>query len=193
MDKIEDIIIDFLKKYKNNFIGKNKNKIKEDNIYNEFSLQHELGIYLRNNYPGYIVEYERNISYFINDNDKKDIKDFLKKEIDIVMYKYDGKNITDKYAIELKYPLNGQYPEQMKKFDIDIEFMKQVKKELKFNETYCLTIVNDNKFYLYKENKTYSDENTKYYEKYRTVKNKKSNEIVWEKLNDHMYYLICNK
>ncbi len=31
-------------------------------IYNEFSLQHELGIFLRNNTNGYQILFERNIS-----------------------------------------------------------------------------------------------------------------------------------
>lgn len=33
-------------------------------IYNEFSLQHELGIYLRNNLQIGKIQFERNISYF---------------------------------------------------------------------------------------------------------------------------------
>ena len=37
---------------------------KETEIYNEFSLQHELGIYLRNVLPGYKVQFERNVKFF---------------------------------------------------------------------------------------------------------------------------------
>ncbi len=39
----------------------------EDNkieLYNEFSLQHELGIYLRDKLPEYKIQFERNVSYF---------------------------------------------------------------------------------------------------------------------------------
>lgn len=36
----------------------------EINIYNEFSLQHELGIFLRTKISGCKVEFERNVSYF---------------------------------------------------------------------------------------------------------------------------------
>lgn len=85
-------------------------------VYNEFSLQHELGIYLRNKLPDYKVQFERNAKYF-------DIHDTIKHEIDIVVF-----NDREKYAIELKYPLNGQYPEQMYSFIKDIKFMEELKK-----------------------------------------------------------------
>lgn len=34
-------------------------------IYNEFSLQHELGIFLREALPTYKVQFERNITFFL--------------------------------------------------------------------------------------------------------------------------------
>ena len=43
-------------------------------VYNEFSLQHELGIYLRNALPNYKVEFER---YVRNNN----LADYLKNKI----------------------------------------------------------------------------------------------------------------
>ena len=103
-------------------------------IYNEFSLQHELGIYLREKLPGYKVQFERNTRFF-------GISETLKHEIDIVIY-----NDIEKYAVELKYPVNGQYPEQMYSFVKDIIFMEQLANK-GFNATYCLTLVKDPKFY----------------------------------------------
>lgn len=103
-------------------------------VYNEFSLQHELGIYLREKMPGYKVQFERNTKFF-------EIDGLVKHEIDIVIY--DG---NEKHAIELKYPLNGQYPEQMFSFIKDIKFMEQLK-ENGFESTYCLTLVQDKVFY----------------------------------------------
>ena len=85
-------------------------------IYNEFSLQHELGIFLRNSLPEYKVQFERNISFF-------GISGTIKKEIDIVIY-----NDNEKHAIELKYPVNGQYPETMFSFIKDIIFENLKKK-----------------------------------------------------------------
>ena len=80
-------------------------------IYNEFSLQYELGIFLRNKLPGYKIQFERNVSFFTNDTDT------IKKEIDISIFNEDK---TEMYAIELKHPLNGQHPEQMYSFVKDI-------------------------------------------------------------------------
>lgn len=112
------------------------NKIQLGNIeiYNEFSLQHELGIYLRNALPNYKVEFERNVSFF-------EFSDTIKKEIDIVVY-----NNHEKFAIELKFPRNGQHPEQMYSFVKDIRFMEELKQN-GFNNTYCLTVVDDKNFY----------------------------------------------
>lgn len=103
-------------------------------IYNEFSLQHELGIYLRNALPDYRVEFERNVKFF-------NISNTVKKEIDIVVY-----NGNKKFAIELKHPLNRQYPEQMYSFIKDIRFMEELK-EKGFDHTYCVTLVKDKNFY----------------------------------------------
>lgn len=113
---------------------------KKNNIelYNEISFQHELGIYLRNNLPNYKIQFERNISYFFNN-----VKDTKKKEIDIVIFKDD---FSEKYAIELKYPKNGQYPEQMFSFIKDIKFMEQARC-LGFDKTFVMTLVDDRLFY----------------------------------------------
>ena len=115
------------------------NHVKEKNIslYNEFSLQHELGIYLRKKLPSlYRVEFERNIGHFFPDSNT------IKKEMDIVVY-----NNNENYAaIELKYPRNGQYPEEMFSFITDIQFMEEVKK-LGFNKAFVMTVVDDKNFY----------------------------------------------
>lgn len=106
----------------------------EVEVYNEFSLQHELGIFLRANLTGYKVQFERNTKFF-------GIQGTVKHEIDIVIY-----NNSERYAIELKYPLNGQYPEQMFSFVKDIKFMEELK-VAGFNAAYCLTLVEDKNFY----------------------------------------------
>lgn len=114
----------------------------EDNqveVYNEFSLQHELGIFLREHLSGYKVQFERNTKFF-------GITGTIKHEIDIVIY-----NETEKYAIELKYPVNGQYPKQMYSFIKDIAFMEQLHAK-GFTATYSLTMVKDKNFYSGKKN-----------------------------------------
>ena len=107
-------------------------------VYNEFSFQHELGIFLRSHLDGYKVQFERNTKYF-------GITDTVKHEIDIVVF-----NDIEKYAIELKYPLNGQYPEQMYSFVKDIVFMEELT-EAGFDGAYCVTLVNDKNFYFGKK------------------------------------------
>lgn len=106
-------------------------------LYNEFSLQHELGIFLRNKLPGYKVQFERNVSFFIKETDT------IKKEIDISIFNEDK---SEKYAIELKHPLNGQYPEQMYSFVKDVKFMEELK-ERGFDRTAAVALVSNRPFY----------------------------------------------
>lgn len=53
------------------------------------------------------------------------------------MIKKKVQDIDEIYAIELKYPKNGQYPEQMYSFIKDIKFMQQVKEKKAFCENIC--------------------------------------------------------
>lgn len=117
-----------------------KNKIDINHIYNEFSLQFELGYFLRDN--GYNVFFEKNVKDYGFNKEKP-----YKSEIDLVAEKDDKR-----YAIELKYPKNGQYPEEMYQFIRDIAFAQQLVSNSAngkrvFEKTYCLTLVDDEKFY----------------------------------------------
>ena len=111
---------------------------KKVEIYNEFSLQHELGIYLRKQYPDKKVQFERNVSYFSLDKSK-----YEKKEIDLVIY-------TDKNSLncvmELKYPRNRQVPESMFSFCKDIAFLEELTKS-GFKSAYFIAVVDDSLFY----------------------------------------------
>lgn len=118
-------------------------------------MQHELGIYLRAILPKFKVQFERNILFFINENTT------IKKEIDITIFTEDKK---EKYAIELKCPLNGQYPEQMYSFVKDIRFMEELK-ERGFTKTACVVMVSDKPFYEGKVN----NDIYKYFKKEFTV------------------------
>ena len=134
-EKFEKMIEEFFK-----YLCKN-----ELEIYNEFSFQHELGIFLRmklkqdcEDAKEYRIEFERNAkTYFGVDYDFWENKQ-MKKEIDICVYKQDH---SLQYAIELKFPLNKQYPEQMFKFIKDIKFMQELVNQKKFQRTYCITLV----------------------------------------------------
>lgn len=108
-------------------------------IYNEFSLQHELGIFIRGELPDQLVQFERNVSFFFSPNAA-----FTKREIDISVYSRDKRDL--RYAIELKYPRNGQHPEQMFSFCKDIAFVEQLH-AAGFRETALVIFADDPLFY----------------------------------------------
>lgn len=111
----------------------------EVEVYNEFSVQHELGIFLRRGLGGYRVQFERNVSYF--GLQKSSLE---KREIDIVvMPKSSNEPLC---AIELKYPRNGQVPEQMFSFCKDIAFLEQLRTG-GFGSAYFLALADDPSFY----------------------------------------------
>lgn len=108
-------------------------------IYNEASIQYELAILLRNYIGGnYKVQLERNINYF-----QLPKSDYLKKEMDIVIFSPDK---LMKYCIELKFPTNGQYPEQMFSACKDIGFLEELKKA-GFEGGLFIMFANDPLFY----------------------------------------------
>ena len=120
-------------------------------IYNEFSLQHELGIFLRNKfysiheYKDYKVQFERNISHFGMSN-----KSSPKSEIDISIFK--DKKEGCLATIELKYLKSQNVPNPL--FDVlkDIAFMEVTTKH-KFQEGFVLVIADHQQFYFGKNQK----------------------------------------
>src|SRR5712691_8632249 len=109
-------------------------------VYNEFSLQHELGIFLRDIFPQDRVQFERNVKDFFPDK----LSSFTKREIDISVFSADKKQL--KWAIELKFPRNGQHPEQMFSFCKDIAFAEQLR-AAGFSQTGLLIFADDDLFW----------------------------------------------
>ena len=105
--------------------------VKNGEIDNEFGLQFELGYYLRE--KGYKVYFEKNIRS----------KDTCKHEIDLVVQK-DNK----RYAIELKFQkgINVGRTVAIYNFIKDIQFAEELK-ELNFDATYCITMVDCDSYY----------------------------------------------
>lgn len=135
---LRELIIEFLQR--KDLFNKDIKKIDNGDIYNEFSLQYELGIFLRDELKGFKVQFERNVEFF-GGNKKK----FVKKEIDIVVF---SDKTSEKYAIELKFPPNGFHTKRMHHFVKDIQFMEEVmrpkeKGGLGFSKAYCLTLISD--------------------------------------------------
>jgi hypothetical protein len=115
----------------------------EIEIYNEFSLQHEFGIFLRKfTNSDFRIQFERAVSYFgINR------AEVIKKEIDIVIFTPDR---STKFAIELKYPRNGQHPEQIYRACEDICFLEQLRRS-GFTRCWFMIVVEDRLFYSHGE------------------------------------------
>ncbi len=108
-------------------------------VYNEFSLQHEFGIYLRRHFPQDKVQYERNAASFPS------VKGPLeKREIDIVVVSAAGTDLHS--AIELKFPRNGQIPETLFSFCRDIAFAEQLKRD-GFQAAAAIIVTDDPLFY----------------------------------------------
>lgn len=121
-------------------IDKFIDKIKKTQIeiYNEFSLQHELGFVIRSFLPNQKIQFERNVSFFFDTNK------FVKKEIDIAVFSPTKSELH--YAIELKFPRNGQHPEQMFSFCKDIQFAEELKAN-GFKRTFLVIFAEDRLFY----------------------------------------------
>ena len=171
---IKDIIDDFIKDNKSEYSVyksmeyKKSGKEFKQYVYNEFSFQHELGNYLRenlnkkenkNNNEEYIIKFEYNINNLckdINGNDDN-AKNLItcKREIDIVILKVEKEKIKEVYAIELKYLKNKDFPYRMFQCVKDMRFMKDI---LTINEdiikgTYC-AVVTENEGFFEDDNET---------------------------------------
>lgn len=111
-------------------------------VYNEFSLQHEFGIFLRAKLPGSKIQFERNVSFFF-----PRARGFVKKEIDLCVFNEDGRGTRELLAAwEFKFPRNGQVPMQMFKFCEDIRFAEQLK-AAGFKQAFFLALADDASFY----------------------------------------------
>lgn len=142
-----------------------KESLEKDNdkkhIYNEFSLQHELGIKLRDklkekNKSNYLVQFERNITSFKNlpvkyqSNENKIAKikdDFKKSEIDILIVNKAKSN--EKFAIELKYHRKelGQVPDFIYNCVVDMWFVKRMVDKGVIKNGFCVVVTEDNDIY----------------------------------------------
>ncbi len=134
-EKIHDTIINFIDELKNE-----RMKIDTD-FDNEFGSQFEMGVQLKEQLKQdkYKVFFEKNVRTVV-----EDAEEFIKKEMDLFITDTEKKN---RYAIELKFPRNGQYPETMFSFVKDIKFLEQLCKKGNFDKCWAVVLVDDDKFY----------------------------------------------
>ncbi len=113
----------------------------EIEIYNEFSLQHEFGLFLRTRMEdGKIkIQFERPTSFFgISGR-------LTKKEIDLACFRSPNEPLA---AVEFKFPRAGQVPIQMFKFCQDVAFLEElVLKEQRFGCGVAVMTANNRDFY----------------------------------------------
>lgn len=190
----------------------------EIEVYNEFSFQHELGYFLRNqlkHYPGdYKIQFERNFKdLFDLSDDEIDVrfgtKEVRKKEIDISVF-HGPDNLA---SIELKFPRNGQVPESMYSFVKDVKFLEGLTSSKNsintFSKGFFICLVDNSLFYqggskndgiyeyfrgkekkirICKETKKPTGKN-KYIEEY-TIRLNKEYVGEWLPIKDEMHYLL---
>ena len=114
---------------------------REIEIYNEFSLQHEFGIWLRQHLgdPTIKIQFERPVSFFGVRNR------LTKKEIDLACF---TSTSATQAVLEFKFPRAGQVPIQMFKYCQDVAFLEElVLKEKRFPFGYALFVADDSDFY----------------------------------------------
>ena len=119
------------------------NAIKQKHIelYSESGLQHELAIFLRNNYQDLTVRLEYPTSRIYNP-----LPEFIKREIDIYVTVQSG-NEYKKYAIELKMPKKDSgVPNEMYSTIEDVKFLEQLKQN-HFDGCYAILITNHQAFW----------------------------------------------
>ncbi|SMG31082.1 hypothetical protein SAMN05720489_2097 [Fibrobacter sp. UWB13] len=133
-------------------------------IYNEFSLQFELGFFLRKR--GFKVYFEINVKNDKVCGNSTDLSKFVKKEIDLFIINGDG----SKSAVELKFPTHKAYSKRKKDCEKDALFMERVSLEDGVAKTYCLVLVHNNEIG----------------EKYRA----KMNGVCWEPIGNVFWFSL---
>lgn len=187
------LIEKFLSKFNKNYIICNKDDLtiefnaKKRGIYNEFSLQFELGMFLRSRLgKNYVVEFERNVQCFGLDKSQT-----VKKELDIVVFnKGLNKGLTEKYAIELKFPRvdNDGHTDELDRFEEDEKCVKALVNN-GFNAAYQLVLTDDPLYIQKSSNKKGrppKEENKSKWAKYRA-------DNFWEDLQGQTKYHLYEK
>lgn len=113
----------------------------EIEIYNEFSLQHEFGLFLRTKMSdgGIKIQFERPAAFFGIRNK------LTKKEIDLACFRSPDKPLA---AVEFKFPRAKQVPIRMFKYCQDVAFLEElVLKEERFGYGYAVMAADNRDFY----------------------------------------------
>ena len=188
---IKNTIVDFLNNKATDDITKHLGGIE---IYNEFSMQHELGFLLKEavetynkiNKSNFVVQFERNRMFF-EINSQAVSSNFPKSEIDIVVYDKKGssdKKMWEEYAIELKFPLfkQGKIPVHMYEFLEDIAFCESLvnNSNSQFFAAFAVTLVNTHQYCGHDNPKIQINKNCDDKEPYKHFRNSHKEKITKE-------------
>ena len=107
-------------------------------IYNEFSLKHELGNYLSKKLPeNYKIQFDRSVSDFEVEGGET-----TKNKMDLVIF---NSNKNFKYCIAIKYPINKQIPLAMYNIIKDFKLLEQLI-DHNFIKCYQIALIDDEEF-----------------------------------------------
>ncbi|HKL41336.1 MAG TPA: hypothetical protein VJ962_01960 [Clostridia bacterium] len=107
-------------------------------IYNAFSLKHELGNYLSEKLPrNYKIHFDRSFSDFgVNAGET------INNKMDLVIF---NSNKNFKYCVAIKFPINNQIPLTMYKIIKDFKLLEQLM-DHDFIKCYQITLIDDEEF-----------------------------------------------
>ncbi len=121
-------------------------------VYNEFSLQHEMGTFLRRKLVKEAgdmrVDFERPYGFFLKDGARVP-QSLVKKEIDLAIYEAgaDGRCKKPFAAIELKYPRNKAVPRRLFQVCTDVKFLEQLIDDVGFKYGFAILVADDPTFW----------------------------------------------
>lgn len=132
-EKIESLP---LEKYLDDFSELIKNRTID--VYNEFSLKHELGNFLSSKLPeNYTIHFDRSVSDFSVKGGET-----IKIKMDLVIF---NSNKNFKYCIATKYPINKQIPLAIYNIIKDFKLLEQLMGH-DFTKCYQITLIDDEEF-----------------------------------------------
>jgi hypothetical protein len=118
----------------------------EVEVYNEYSLQFEIGWFLKSRLGSkYKVQVEKKVRETqLAKSMGIDKKSLIKSRMDIYIW---NTATREQLAIELKFPRAGQVPIQIYQFFKDVKFLEQLKDHYGFSRGYSVVFVDDKNFY----------------------------------------------
>lgn len=128
--KLNELLESFMNKVGSNFFE----------VYNEATMQYELGLYLRKELPEeYNVQFEKNVMFLGADNSQ-----CIKKDVDILVY---TENLKEIYAIQVKCPTSDDILQKLYSILKDVKFLEQLR-NCGITKGYSLNLISEKDYYI---------------------------------------------